>query len=353
MSVPYYGDFAEDDTVNLPFNTFSSNDPAASVTATDLADTDIYVHKDGSATALTTDGATIDIDAPGVGAHMITIDTSAHADYSTGSEYAVRVDGVTVDSGTINAWIGAFSIERANGALAVAKTIKTETAAIVADTGTDGVVLAADAITAAKIADNAIATEHIATAAITADSIAADAIGASELAADAATEIGNAVWDTDATGRQTAGTFGQAIGDPAANAETIYKAVVTDADGTNIAADIIVVDGNVDDIELDTAEIGTAGALLTDLGGMSTGMKEEVNVQALDVLATDTHAEASGVVAATASLKDSIVWLKTLARNKLTQTATAQVLRNDGDSGDVATSTLADDGTTFSRGKFS
>ena len=134
MAVPYYGDFPEDDTVNLPVNTFDSNDPAGSVTATDWANSDIFVHKDGSATAITTDGATVDIDAPGVGAHMVTIDTSVDAAYATGSEYAVRVDGVTVDGGTINAWIGAFSIERAGGALAVALTIKTETALIVADT---------------------------------------------------------------------------------------------------------------------------------------------------------------------------------------------------------------------------
>jgi hypothetical protein len=134
MSVAYYGDFAEDDTVNLPFNTFDSNDPSNSVTATDLVASDIFVHKDGSATPITTDGATIDIDAPGVGAHMITIDTSVDADYSTGSEYAVRVNGVTVDGGTVNAWVGAFSIERAGGALAVAKTIKAETVLIVADT---------------------------------------------------------------------------------------------------------------------------------------------------------------------------------------------------------------------------
>ena len=39
--VPYYGDFAEDDTVNIPFNTFSSDDPSASVTITNLADGDL------------------------------------------------------------------------------------------------------------------------------------------------------------------------------------------------------------------------------------------------------------------------------------------------------------------------
>lgn len=156
MSVPYYGDFAEDDTVLLPFNTFDSNDPSESVTITNLADADIKVHKDGGTTPIATDGATIAINYASItGNHLVTIDTSAHADYAIGSEYAVRIEGTTVDGATINAWIGAFSIERAGGALAIAKLIQTavitnaagddvaadiiaikaETALIVADTG--------------------------------------------------------------------------------------------------------------------------------------------------------------------------------------------------------------------------
>jgi len=43
--VAYYGDFAEDDTVNIPFNTFTSDDPAASSTITNLADSDIHSHR--------------------------------------------------------------------------------------------------------------------------------------------------------------------------------------------------------------------------------------------------------------------------------------------------------------------
>ncbi len=135
--VPYYGDFAEDATVNIPFNTFTSDDPSASVTVTDLADGDIKVYKDGNDAEIVTDGATVLINFDSTtGNHLVTIDTSAHSDYSTGAEYAVRLNGITVDGATLNAWIGAFSIERAGGALAVAKTIKTETALIVADTGT-------------------------------------------------------------------------------------------------------------------------------------------------------------------------------------------------------------------------
>jgi len=120
--ISYFGDFAEDDTVLIPFNTFDSNDPSASVTITNLADADIMVHKDGGTTQIVTDGATVAIDFDGItGNHLITIDTSVHADYATGSEYAVRIEGTTVDAATINAWVGAFSIERAGGALALIK----------------------------------------------------------------------------------------------------------------------------------------------------------------------------------------------------------------------------------------
>ena len=122
--VPYYGDFPEDATVYIPFNTFDSNDPSASVTITDLADADIKVHKDGGIAQLVTDGATVAIDFDGItGNHIITIDTSVHADYSTGSEYQVRIEGATIDGATagINVFIGSFSIERSGGVLALIK----------------------------------------------------------------------------------------------------------------------------------------------------------------------------------------------------------------------------------------
>ena len=129
MSVPYYGDFLEDDTINIPFNTFSSDDPSASVTVTDLADTDVYVFKDGSTTEYGADAAvTVTLNFDGnTGAHMCTIDLSENAYFATGSEYAVMLIGITVDAATLNVWIGSFSIERAGGALATAKTILADT----------------------------------------------------------------------------------------------------------------------------------------------------------------------------------------------------------------------------------
>jgi hypothetical protein len=60
------------------------------------------------------------------------------------------------------------------------------------------------------------------------------------------TGLANIVWNEDATAHQTLGTFGQAIGDPVADANTIYGAVVTGATGATIAADIITIDDFLD-----------------------------------------------------------------------------------------------------------
>lgn len=133
--------------------------------------------------------------------------------------------------------------------------------------------------------------------------------------------------------------------------DLILDAVLVDT-GTTLPATLGTIDGIVDAILVDTAEIGTAGAGLTDLGGMSSGMKAEVNAEMVDVLVTDTHAEPGSVPAATASLKDKLSWLFTLSRNKATQTATTKTIRNDADSADIATSTTSDDGTTYTEGEW-
>jgi len=126
MPVPYYGDFAEDDTVDIPFNTFTSNDPSASCTITDLLNTDIHIHKDGGvAQRNNAAGITVSVNFDGItGNHLVKIDTSDNTVagfWVTGSEYSVRMEGTTVDGATINAWIGTFSVERAGGALALLK----------------------------------------------------------------------------------------------------------------------------------------------------------------------------------------------------------------------------------------
>lgn len=102
-------------TIYIPVNTFDSNDPSASVTITNWANTDCHVHKDGGTTQRTSSsGETLSIDFDSItGNHMLAIDLSDNTDanfYEAGSTYHVRIEGTTVDGATINAWIAQWRI---------------------------------------------------------------------------------------------------------------------------------------------------------------------------------------------------------------------------------------------------
>lgn len=174
-----------------------------------------------------------------------------------------------------------------------------------------------------------------------------------------AASIADAVWDEDTTGHTTGGTFGaQCATDIDAIlvdtgttldgiVDDIKTAVVTNAAGDDIADDIIAIKAETAEILLDTAVIGAAGAGLTDLGGMSTGMKAEILVEALKVLqATAMPEPGAGAPAASPNLDDAIMYLYMALRNKLTVTSTFKTLHN---SSDVALykKPLGDDGSTF------
>lgn len=229
--VPYLGDFTEDDTVIIVFNTFTSDDPSASCTITDFANTDVHIHKEDDLTQRNNAaGITVSTNFDGItGSHMIKIDTSDNTVagfWVTGKDYFVRIEGTTVDGATINAFVGHFSIENRFNEVDVVKWLGQACHAVsengvpkvdldqiggvvqsatdlkdFADTGynpathkvagvlltdevttvsglANNVITAAsingDAITEAKIADNAIAAEHIANAAIDNATFAAD-----------------------------------------------------------------------------------------------------------------------------------------------------------------------------------
>jgi hypothetical protein len=114
--VTYYGDLAEDATLDVYFNTFTSDDPSASSTITNFAAGDVHIHKDGGLTQRNNAaGITVSIDFDGItGTHLIKIDTSddtVAAFWVTGSDYMVRIEGTTVDGATLNVAVATFSIE--------------------------------------------------------------------------------------------------------------------------------------------------------------------------------------------------------------------------------------------------
>lgn len=129
---PYLGDFAVDATVYVPWHTFDSNDPAASVTISGLAVTDIEIYKNGSVTQRASDNGYTLLDTDGIdfdgitGIHGFSIDASDNSDagfFAAGNEYKVVISSITVDAATINFISATFSIERSGGAIAQLKAM--------------------------------------------------------------------------------------------------------------------------------------------------------------------------------------------------------------------------------------
>lgn len=174
---------------------------------------------------------------------------------------------------------------------------------------------------------------------ITATVIATNAVDADALAADAVSEI--------QSGLATASALSTVAG--------------------YVDTEVAAIKAKTDLIPASPAAVGSAMTLATNAvsaaalasdavaeiqSGLSTLSAAQVNAEVVDALSVDTYAEPSGVPGATSSLKDKINWLFMLARNKRLTTATADTVRNDGDSADVGTAVLSDDGSTFTRGKY-
>lgn len=92
----------------------------------------------------------------------------------------------------------------------------------------------------------------------------------------------------------------------------------------------------------------TAAVIAADAIGSS-----ELAAGAVDKIWAKTMTELASVPGVTASILEAIEWVFLQARNKKTQTATTSTLRNDADNATIGTSTVSDDGTTATRGKWS
>jgi len=112
----YIGDFDVGALVEVWFNSFTSDDPSASVTMSDFVDTDVYLYKDDDVGSPRNNaaGIAVDIDAGAVvGVHKVTITTADNTVanfYEAGHDYSVVMVGTTIDAGTVNACIATFSI---------------------------------------------------------------------------------------------------------------------------------------------------------------------------------------------------------------------------------------------------
>lgn len=148
-------------TIRIPFNTFDSNDPSASVTVTGLAVTDIEIFKDGSLTQRASDaGYAVDTDVDTIaGTHWIEIDLSDNTTagfFAAGSEYLVQVSSITVDAATINFWAGRFTIGIPGMLLGTTIAVYTSTDNFTLNTGSTN----DDAYNGCILVAYDVATEH-------------------------------------------------------------------------------------------------------------------------------------------------------------------------------------------------
>jgi hypothetical protein len=148
------------------------------------------------------------------------------------------------------------------------------------------------------------------------------------------------------------------------NADTVALQIKTTSAGAK-ATIIVAYPQEADDVRVAVTHWGATAIATPDTAGCpkvtlksGTGAGEvSLSSGLVSLPATGLDAvlcaEPSGVPALTANLKTALSWLLALARNKILQTSSTSTLRNDADSGAIATSTVSDDGTTFTRGEWS
>lgn len=159
------------------------------------------------------------------------------------------------------------------------------------------------------LAANVITAASINAAAITAAKFGVDAIDANALAANATAEIAAAVWNEDATGHQTLGTFGQAIGDPVADTNTIFKAVVTDATGATVGVDVVNVQADTDNIQTRLPAALVGGRMDSSIGAITAAV---ITNAAFAAGAIDAAAIATNAIDADALAADAVTEIRSL-----------------------------------------
>lgn len=134
---------------------------------------------------------------------------------------------------------------------------------------------------------------------------------------------------------------------------SVVVSTITNAAGTDIAADLIAVKAQTVAIETDTGEIGTAGAGLTDVGDFATAAKASIKSEVEAVMLTDTIAElAQGAPAIVASFATMIKTIYKFTINKKTQSSTTTEVFNSDESTVDHKSTTSESAGTATSGEF-
>jgi hypothetical protein len=312
------------DVLPIFFSSYAGS-TGASVTLTGLAVTDIEIYKDASTTQRASDAGYTLIDTDGIdidgvtGIHGFTIDTGDNTDasfYTVGAWFTVVVSAVTIDSQTVNFIAAQFRIMAAEGVAGVPDVNTThisDTAQTAKDVGA-----AVPAATAGAAGGLFIAGSNAATTVNITGNLTGNVSGS--------------------VGSVTASVNVGQIAGQTANAAGAVTFPATVASTTNITGGTITTVTNL-------TNAATAG-------DFTATQKASINAEVLDVLNVDTFSlPAQGAPTATPTLREAIVFLYKAWRNRSTQTSATYSLYADDATTVDHKATVADDGTTFSRGE--
>ncbi len=340
-------------TIFIPFNTFSSNDPSASVAIAAFIVGDISIYKDGGVTQrastsgvvlLETDG--IDFDGHvGIGGFSINLsDNDTAGFYVSGSKYFIVVGPTTVDAGVVNFVAASFEIGYPDAIWNTGIASLTSATQFILDKGP----AEADVLIGSPVIIHNVASEVQFAFGVVSDYIvttkevflagtpvgftpaATDNVaffmptdlhsvrGTVQTAGDLVALLNTLATTADLLDKLGAVDEAAAAGDPSATESVMQyikqlvnliagstgigtmPSAADPANGINLfemlraamgatfatatdsleqlQADHVTLQSDTDDIQ---TQIGTAGAGLTDLGGMSTGMKAEIIINAI------------------------------------------------------------------------
>lgn len=375
--------------VCIPFDTFSATTGAPTAT-TNFAAGDVQIYKNAGTTQRSSSaGITVSTSFDSqTGLQMIVIDLSDNTDtgfYAAGNEYQVAVADITADGQTLRFWAATFSIERAGGILALLKavgTIQVNTVKFAGQTITAaaGVTLPSSVASPTNITAGTITTVTNLTNAPTSGDFTATmktSIGTAVAASAVASVTARVTANTDQLAGQTvtagAGvTFPGSVASPTnitagtittatnlTNAPTSgdFTATMKTSIGTAVAASAVAsvtgnVGGNVVGSIGSVAAGGIAAASFAANAIDSAALAASAATEIATAVGAIAMVEPTGVPAVTATLKENLSWQLALSRNKITQTASTQALFADDGVTAIASASVGDDSTTFTRGEF-
>jgi hypothetical protein len=403
-------------TIRIPFSSFDKDDGSSiTMTNFAVGDILVY-KDGSTTERLSTNGYTATTDFDGkTGKHVAIIDLSDNTTagfWAAGSEYIVAIDSVTVDTVTTGGWIARFRIGYSGALLdTTISTLGASSSQTVFDLSTgpseddvlNGMFAVIHDVANARQCAYVVIQDYIGNsktvilAALPAFGIAASdnfsVIGPAPL--QATTEkIKSSGRTLDVSSGGEAGIDWANVGSPtttvgltgttisssqvvasvsgAVGSVTGAVGSVTGNVGGNVVGSVGSVTGNVGgNVVGSVASIGASGITSSTFGAGAidasaiasdaiTAAKIATGAIDADALASDAvteiwakaMTELSAVPGVTGTVLEAVSWVFSLARNKITQTATTQTLFKDDGSTTLAASTHSDDGTTHTRGEF-